>query len=210
MFITFEGIDGCGKTSQLQLLNNYLTEQGYPVIAVREPGGTILSEKIRNILLDKKNNISKLAELLLFEAARAELVHSVIKPALKTQSFVLSDRFIDSTLAYQGYGRKLDFDSINILNTIATSSISPDITFYLQIPLSEAKKRYSQNNLDRMEQSGNNFLQRVIDGFDFIATHSAERIIIIDATQSIDKVAEDIKKELQAKNIIDNYKKNIY
>ncbi|MCL2039944.1 MAG: dTMP kinase [Bacteroidetes bacterium] len=197
MFISFEGIDGCGKTTQLKLLNDYLNELGYKVIAVREPGGTPLSEKIREILLNKNNNISNIAELLLFEAARAELIHNIIKPACNEGVFVLTDRFIDSTLAYQGYGRGLDTNYINILNTIATEMLIPDITFYLQLPLSIVKQRYSIKKLDRIEQLGEVFLQKVIDGFDIIASNNTERIIIIDATQSIEKVFQNIKNKLK-------------
>jgi dTMP kinase len=209
MFISFEGIDGCGKTTQLQLLNNYLIKLGHSVIAVREPGGPPLSEKIREILLDNKTNICKTAELLLFEAARAELTWTRIAPFLKDKeqwgdykNFVLSDRFIDSTLAYQGYGRGLDIASIKTLNAIATNSIFPDITFYLQLPLAVAQQRSTNKNLDRIEQGGDNFLQKVIDGFDIIAAENPERIVIIDATQSVEKVFEDIINELKNKNII--------
>lgn len=196
MFISFEGIDGCGKTTQLKLINKYLIELGYEVIAVREPGGTPLSERIREILLYNSNNISNIAELLLFEAARAELVHSIIKPACDRRQFVLTDRFIDSTLAYQGYGRGLDTNSINILNSIATETLLPNITFYLSIPLSIAKQRCNIKEPDRMEQSGEIFFQKVIDGFDMIAENNSERIVVIDATQSVDKVFKDIINKL--------------
>jgi dTMP kinase len=202
MFISFEGIDGCGKTTQLKLLNEYLIKLGYSVVSVREPGGTLLSEKIREILLDKENNICDTAELLLFEAARAELVHSVIKSAVNNESFILADRFIDSTLAYQGYGRNLDIDTINVLNTISTETILPDITFYLQLPLSVARQRYSKNDPDRMVQSGDDFLQRVIVGFDFISVHNSDRVVIIDATQNIENIFNDIIKILESKNVI--------
>jgi dTMP kinase len=200
MFISFEGIDGSGKTTQLRLLNDYLIKMGHSVVAVREPGGTSLSEKIRKILLDKENDICEVAELFLFEAARAELIHSIIEPALKNNSFVLSDRFIDSTLAYQGYGRDLDIVSINTSNTIATKMLIPNITFYLQLPLSTAKQRY--DNLDRMEQSGDNFLQKVIDGFNIIASNNPKRIVIIDATKSIDEISTDIINEIKNRNMI--------
>ena len=195
MFISFEGIDGCGKTTQIHLINEYLTKLGHKVITVREPGGTSISEKIRNILLDKNNNICDIAELFLFEAARAELIHNVIKPAIASGKVVLSDRFIDSTLAYQGYGRGLDIHSINMLNAVATNNLIPDITFYLQLPLTIAKQRCNKNSPDRMEQSGDDFLQKVIDGFDFIAHSNTKRIVVIDATQSINKVFEDIIKK---------------
>ncbi len=197
MLISFEGIDGCGKTTQLKLLNDYLKELGYQVISVREPGGTPLSEKIREILLNKNNSISNIAELLLFQTARAELVHNIIKPACDEGKFVLTDRFIDSTLAYQGYGREVDISAINILNAIATEKLIPNITFYLQLPLSIAKQRYSAKKLDRIEQSGEVFLQKVIDGFDTIAANNTDRIVIIDATQSIEKVFESIVNKLK-------------
>ena len=202
MFISFEGIDGCGKTTQIDLLNNYLIKLGYSVVAVREPGGTQVSEKIRKILLDNKNSICKITELFLFEAARAELMHSIISPALINGNFVLSDRFIDSTIAYQGYGRELDISYINTLNTIATENRIPDITFYLKITFSNIKQRYKINDFDRMEQSGDVFLQKIIDGFDFIASNNTERIVIIDASQTIDNVFKDIVNELKNRKII--------
>ena len=202
MFISFEGIDGCGKTTQLQLLNDYLIKLNHSVIAVREPGGTLISEKIREMLLDSKNNICKTTEVFLFEAARTELVQTIIAPAIKENKFVLSDRFIDSTLAYQGYGRELDVHAINILNAIATKMLFPNITFYLQLPLSLAKQRCSIKELDRIEQAGDVFLQKVIDGFDVIAFENTDRIVIIDATQSIDKMFEDIIKELKNRNML--------
>ena len=196
MFISFEGIDGCGKTTQLHLLNDYLTKLGHSVVAVREPGGTQISENIRKILLDDENNISATAELLLFEAARAELTNTIIEPALKKNNIVLSDRFIDSTLAYQGYGRELDIDAIKKLNDIATHKITPDITFYFQLQLEIAKQRFSKNNLDRMELSGDIFLQKVIDGFDTIALNNPIRIVVIDGSATIDDVFKKIIDEL--------------
>ena len=202
MFISFEGIDGCGKTTQINLLNDYLTRLGYSVVAVREPGGTSISEKIRKILLDKENNICKTTELLLFEAARAELIHCVIEPALSKGCFVLSDRFVDSTIAYQGYGREMDVVSIDTLNAIATEMIIPNITFYLQQPLAVTKQRCNIKNPDRMEQSGDVFLQKVINGFDTIAVNNTKRIVIIDATQSIEEVFSKIIDELKNRKII--------
>ena len=135
LFITFEGIDGCGKSTQFQMLKEYLETQGVDFIVVREPGGTVIGEKIREILLNKKNDSMRpLTELLLFEAARAQIAEEVIRPALEKGTCVLCDRFFDSTYAYQGYARKLGADKVLLLNDLATAGLEPDITFLIDIP----------------------------------------------------------------------------
>ena len=182
MFITFEGIDGSGKSTQLKYTADYLKGLGKEIICLREPGGTELSEKIREILLSSENKINAISELLLFEAARADLCSSVIIPALKAGKFVLSDRFFDSTTAYQGYGRKIDLNTINLLNSLSSMNIKPDLTFYLKIDLKLSLNRSKHRKPDRMESAGNDFFRRVIDGFEEIAKQNSTRIIPIDSS----------------------------
>ena len=140
MFITFEGIDGCGKSTQLKLLNEYFLKQNKQTLIIREPGGTKVSEKIREILLSKNLEMTNITELLLFAAARNSLVEKVIKPALNQGIYVLSDRFYDSTTAYQGYGREINLDYIKIINEIATNGLKPNLTFFLDVPIEIASE----------------------------------------------------------------------
>lgn len=192
LFITFEGIDGCGKTTQLNLLLDYFMKIGEKVTQVREPGGTKLSEAIRQILLNSKESINHIAELFLFESARAELTEKVIIPALNRNEIVLCDRFYDSTTAYQGYGRQIEIENIKILNKLATSGLEPDITFYLSIPFEIAKERINSKKLDRMESSDIDFFNRVIAGFEEIYEKEKHRVIKIDATYNIETVHQSI------------------
>lgn len=184
MLITFEGIDGCGKTTQLQLLKERLIKENIPVSDFREPGGTEVSEFIRRLLLDPEIEMHPVTELLLFSAARSQLISEKVKPELKAGHVVLLDRFFDSTTAYQGYGRRsLQIDAIQNLNNIASHQLVPDITFYMKISLEGAEKRRSHLQKDRMENSGTSFFEEVIRGFDQLA-QTEKRIIILDATQN--------------------------
>ena len=191
-FITFEGIDGCGKTTQIDLLSQYLDSIGENNIIVREPGGTDVSEKIREILLDKKNKISNITETLLFLSSRSQLVNEIINDNIRNKQFTICDRYIDSTLAYQGYGRGLNIEILEALNNFATSSIKPDITFILNIELSESIKRIGKNR-DRMEQSGIDFLARVQKGYHSIANSNNIRYELIDCgTKNINTINDEI------------------
>jgi dTMP kinase len=185
MFITFEGIDGCGKSTQLKLLNEYFLKQNKQTLIIREPGGTKVSEKIREILLSKNLEMTNITELLLFAAARNSLVEKVIKPALKQGIYVLSDRFFDSTTAYQGYGREINLDYIKIINEIATNGLKPNLTFFLDVPIEIANKRSKNKNKDRIEASGNEFYEKVIKGYYSIANDEPNRIKIINSKGSI-------------------------
>jgi len=185
MFITFEGIDGCGKSTQLKLLNEYFLKQNKQTLIIREPGGTKVSEKIREILLSKNLEMTNITELLLFAAARNSLVEKVIKPALKQGIYVLSDRFFDSTTAYQGYGREINLDYIKIINEIATNGLKPNLTFFLDVPIEIANKRSKNKNKDRIEASGNEFYEKVIKGYYSIAKEEPHRIKIINSKGSI-------------------------
>lgn len=199
MFITFEGIDGSGKSTQILLLRKYLVVNGHKVVTLREPGGTELSEHIRTVLLNKKLEVSDISELLLFQAARADLVERIVKPMLDEDRIVLSDRFFDSTTAYQGYGRGLDLEIVEKSNQIGSQGVLPDITFYLKLERNEASQRRGDDEKDRMELSGDEFYSRVIDGYDKLANKES-RFITLDASKEIkeihDKVVEEIEKKL--------------
>ena len=187
-FITFEGIDGCGKTTQIELLSKYFDSIKEQNIIIREPGGTNISEQIRKVLLDKNNNINSYTETLLFLSSRSQLINEVIKKSIKKNKFILCDRFTDSTLAYQGYGRGLDIDLLDSLNDFATENIKPDLTFILNITLSESNKRIQKRNIDRMEKSGLEFLDRVKVGYRKIAKRDKGRYILIDCINKDIKV----------------------
>lgn len=194
MFITFEGLDFCGKSTQVNLLEQYLLNKGKQVKIIREPGGTIISEKVRNILLDKKNeNMFIETEILLFSASRSQLVREVIKPFLKADYYVISDRFHDSTTAYQGFGRAIPLDFVTAINTFAIGDAIPDITFFIDIPLDEAKKRNNLRNseLDRIESSDMKFYEKVRKGYFFLADRE-KRIIIINGLQTIEQIHKQI------------------
>lgn len=188
VFITFEGIDGSGKSTQIRLLREKLEEAGNRVEVFREPGGTALSEEIRRLLLDFDGDIHAVSELLLFSAARAQLMSEQVMPLLEGGSVVILDRFYDSTTAYQGYGRgSASLEQISRLNRLASLGREPDLTIYLRIGLEEAKKRTAGQQKDRMERSGDSFFKKVIRGFDQLAD-SEERIFTVDATLPRDRV----------------------
>ena len=201
MFITFEGIDFCGKSTQVKLLKDYLIQQKKEVYLIREPGGTEISEKIREILLDKKNNAMVMeTEIFLFSASRAQLVREVIRPYLQKGFYVISDRFHDSSTAYQGFGRGLSVDAILNIHNLAIGDTIPDITFFIDIPIDvaiERKKKIAHSDLDRIEVSDNNFYERVREGYLYLAKKE-ERFRVIDGTQNIDQINEQIVKEIKS------------
>ena len=196
VFISFEGIDGSGKSTQILHLKSMLEGKGFSVIFVREPGGTLVSERIRPILLDKGSaGMKPEAELLLFEAARAQIVREVIEPALFRGEIVICDRFFDSTVAYQGYARGIDLDTIHKLNDFATGGLEPDITFLLDLPVEDAVKRQgTRGEKDRMELEGVAFMQKVRDGF---LTHasSKDRMVVLDARNEEMVLAQTIENK---------------
>ena len=199
-FITFEGIDGSGKTTQINLLEAKLSQQGISTLILREPGGTKLSEKIRGILLDSENiNLSPSAESLLFVAARTQLMEEKIKPSLERNQFVICDRYSDSTVAYQGYGRGLNVEYLEELNKFATDSIQPDITIILDIDPKKAAIRMASDVPDRLESTGINFFLRVREGYYEIARQNPHRCVIIDGSQSESEVFELVLKEVNNK-----------
>ncbi|MCZ7610889.1 MAG: dTMP kinase [Ignavibacterium sp.] len=207
MFISFEGIDFSGKSTQVKLLESYLKKQNKKVKLIREPGGTVISEKIRNILLDKENNSMVIeTEIFLFSASRAQLVREVIRPCLEDGYYVISDRFHDSSTAYQGYGRGLSVDSIVKINNLAIGNTVPDITFFIDISNEEAaerKAKTSMADLDRIEISDENFFERVRNGYLEIA-ESEKRFRVIEGTKSVKEINEKIISEI---NILEGVNK---
>lgn len=198
MLISFEGIDGCGKSTQIQLLKKYFDKAGKQVEVFREPGGSAISEQIRAILLDTDEDINPVSELLLFSAARAQLIAEKVKPALDEGKIVILDRFYDSTTAYQGFGRQsIDTPSIQTINKIASLSNTPDITFYLKISWDESKRRTAHMQEDRMEKAGQEFFERVIEGYNFLS-NTEDRFVEIDASQSINEIHEQILMKISA------------
>ncbi len=186
-FITFEGADGCGKTTQLQLLAQYLEAQGCEVLVTREPGAKGLGEKLREILLNYDGEVSARAEQFLFLADRAQHVDTIIKPALAAGKIVLCDRHTDSTVAYQGYGRGLDLAEIDHLNTLATGGLKPDLTIVFDVDIETSTARVGKEK-DRMESAGAEFFNRVRQGYLEIAKREPNRVKIINAAQSIEEI----------------------
>ena len=198
MFITFEGIDCCGKSTQARLLGERLTQSGRDVVQLREPGNTRLSEHIREILLNKEfNEMNERTELLLFAASRAQLVGEVILPALENDRIVICDRFYDSTVAYQGYGRQLPLEDITHINRIATQDLVPDMTFFIDISPELAFERCKDRlaaEQDRMEESGVRFYERVINGYMSLAQQDGGRFYVIDGSNTPAEVHETIMR----------------
>ncbi len=197
MLITFEGIDGCGKSTQIGLLKDWLTERDIPFSVFREPGGTELSEKIRALLLNSKDEMDPATELLLFSAARSQLIAEKVKPRLSAGELVILDRFYDSTTAYQGYGRQsASLGQIESLNRLAGHDLVPDITFYLKIDPEEAEKRTAGAAKDRMESSGRQFFRDVARGFDLLSEENP-RFLTLDATLAPEAIHSQIVKVLE-------------
>lgn len=199
LFITFEGTDGAGKSTQLSLLNDYLKEKGFNVLLVREPGGTNIGEKIRNIILDIENKeIDCMTEALLYASSRAQLVNQIIIPELKKGSVVICDRFVDSSIVYQGIARNIGIDVVKKINNIATGGLIPDITFFLDLPPDKAiERKKEQKELDRLENEKDYFYNKVYDGYKILIEQNSERIKVIDALQSIDTIHKNIVNYLE-------------
>jgi len=211
LFITFEGLEGCGKTTQAKMLYDFLTEQKIPSIYTKEPGGTKIGDKIRKILLDQKyDGMDYKTEMLLFLASRAENVRLIILPALEKGKVVISDRFYDSTTAYQGYGRGIDVKIINHLNSLVAEKAIPDLTFILDINPHEGLRRstsFGNSNEMRFEKEfinkkiieGKLFLERVRYGYYQLSQGETGRIKIIDANRSKEDIFEEIVKIVKRK-----------
>jgi len=206
LFITFEGVEGSGKTSQIQRLKKYLTQKGIPCKVTREPGGSPIGEKVRKILLNPEHReMVPATELLLYEAARAQHVKEVLKPLLKKGGIILCDRFCDATLAYQGYGRRIDLKWVDRLNDLSSQDIKPDVTFLLDCPTVVGLNRALQRNRtlgqereERFEREEIQFHRRVRKGYLAIARKEPHRVKVIDTREGEEKVFEKIRK------IVDN------
>ncbi len=196
MFITFEGIDFSGKSTQCRLLGKFLVDRGFDVLLLREPGGTKISERIRELLLDNNSaGIRPLAEYFLYSASRAQLVDEVIRPALDAGRAVICDRFADSCTAYQGIGRELGIGNIEQINNIATGGIVPDLTIFIDIPVEVSLKRLKLAGklTDRMESEGARFFEIVRQGFLKLATRHKDRFKVVDGSDDISSVERRIK-----------------
>ncbi len=199
MLITFEGIDGCGKSTQATLLADRLHQENIETLLLREPGGTELSEHIRALLLHKEftRPLCPEAELLLFAASRAQLIHEVIKPALERGAIVILDRFTDSTIAYQGFGRGIALDIITQINRLASNEIEPDLTFLFDISLKVASARRESSGKDRIESESEVFYTHVIQGYMYQAQHHNERMNVLDGTAPIETLQHQIWRLFQ-------------
>ena len=200
-FIVIEGIDGCGKTTQIDEISKWLPNSGLmnkhsKLITTREPGGSLLGKKLRGLILDntENNKPSSLAELLLYSADRAEHISKVISPALKNNDWVISDRFSDSTLAYQGYGRNINLEIIKNIESIVCQGEYPDLTFFLEISPEESISRRKNEIPDRMESEGIKFLEKVNEGFKLIAKEKNWKVI--SASQNVKTISSQIKETL--------------
>ncbi len=197
MFITFEGSEGCGKTTQMALLAEYLSQQGYPLLTTREPGGTPIGEQVRAILSDLGNTaMHPRTEILLFQASRAQHVEQVIRPHLEKGGIVLCDRFADSTMAYQGYGYRLvDLDLLRTIIDFATGGLKPDLTLLLDLEVEVGlRRRALGGEWNRLDAYDLDFYQRVRQGYHTMAQAEPQRWVIVDASQSPERVQGDIRR----------------
>ena len=200
MFITFEGPDGSGKTTQITLLATFLRRQGYAVVATREPGGTDIGDQIRACLHDVRNvSMTPTAEILLYSASRAQLVQQVIRPALESGAVVICDRFADSTLAYQGYGRGLDLKDLAYITRFATGGLQPDLTFLLDLEVEDGIKRRTVggDEMNRMDLQKAGFHRRVREGYLRMVAAEPQRWVVVDADRAVDDVQTSIRAEMR-------------
>lgn len=196
LFITFEGPDGAGKTTQINLLKSFLEESGYDAVLTREPGGTPISEKIREIILDKDNvEMDYMTEALLYAASRAQHVAEVIKPTIEAGRTIICDRFMDSSIVYQGFGRKLG-DSVRIINEFAVNGCMPDITFLLKVEPSVGKCRIKNEDQDRLELERIEYHNEVFKAYIELEKQYPERIIGIDSSRNIEEISKEIKEHI--------------
>lgn len=197
LFITLEGPDGSGKSTQIEYLKAYFQRRGLPCVFTREPGGTPIGEKLRGIILDKDNKeMCSMTEALLYAACRAQHVEELIKPALSEGKIVVCDRFIDSSIAYQGYGRALG-DSVRIINELAVSSCMPDLTFLMELAPAIGKSRIDAESQDRLEQEKIEFHNRVYEGYKEIAGFYPERFVEIDAGKEKEAIRDEVLSHIE-------------
>ncbi|MCX8743209.1 dTMP kinase [Lactobacillus sp. B3795] len=202
-FITFEGTDGAGKTTILNMVLDYLKEEmGEKLVTSREPGGNPIAESIREVILDRKNvDMDKRTEALLYAAARRQNIEQTVKPAIADNKLVICDRYLDSSIAYQGGGREIGEDAINEMNQFATEGFLPDLTIYFNLPVEEGLKRIAKNRaedeVDRLDVETIDFHNRVHAAYQRLAKANPQRIKSVDATQSIDAVYQNVLEILQ-------------
>ena len=206
MFITFEGVEGCGKTVQARLLADHLRERGLQVLLTREPGGTEIGDQIRTVLHDTANTaMLPTAEILLYSAARAQIVGQIIRPALAAGQTVVSDRYADSTLAYQGYGRCLDLEALRYITAFATGGLRPDVTFLIDVDVTvglsrkHAAFRAQRDELNRMDRQSVEFYERVRAGYLTMAHAEPDRWLVVDGDRGIEAIQADIRRLLDAR-----------
>jgi len=194
-FITVEGTDGAGKTTQIKLIEDYLKSKNKSVVVTREPGGTSIGEKIRDILLDSQNSeMGMITEMLLYASARAQLVSEVIRPAIEEGKVVICDRFVDSSYVYQGFGRGIDLKIITDVNRVALDGLVPDITLFFDLnPVEALRRRKNSTELDRIEKEKMDFHKRVYNGYKKLAMLYSDRINCIDSDRSIEEIFDDVK-----------------
>lgn len=196
VFITFEGGDGSGKSTQIERISEYLKTQGYLVCTTREPGGTGIGSQLREIVLHSRENIAPRAEALLYAADRAQHIAEIVRPALAAGEIVLQDRYIDSSLAYQGAGRVLELEEVREISAWATEDLTPDLTVVFDIDHETSKSRRAdeKREFDRLEAEAANFHERVRQGFLSLAADGGARYQVIDASQSIEEVSEQLER----------------
>jgi dTMP kinase len=202
MFITLEGPEGSGKTSHIKPLSEWLTAQGYKVFATREPGGTNIGEQIRTVIHDMKNTeMHARTETLLYQAARAQIVEQVIRPKLAEGTIVISDRYYDSTIAYQGYGHQQNLDQVRALVKYATGGLTPDITILLDIDVELGLKRKTQNAVEwnRLDAYDVEFHRRVRTGYLEMVKQESKRWVVVDASRSWEEVQEELRKIVKSR-----------
>lgn len=197
-FITVEGPDGAGKTTQLQLLADYLKAKGYEIVMTREPGGTRIGNEIRSLILNPDfKEMDEMTEILLYAASRAQHVNELIRPALEAGKIVLCDRFIDASIAYQGYGLGYSIEQVQEINRQATNDLTPDRTYLFDLTVADSKRRMVERGaLDRIEQRDDDFRQRVYEGFLTLAEQEPERIQLVDANHSIDDLQQILRQDV--------------
>lgn len=200
LFISLEGPDGCGKSTQIAFMKEYFESKGYECVLTREPGGTNISEQIRNVILDKDNMaMQDTTELLLYAAARAQLVGEVIKPSVEAGKIVICDRFVDSSAVYQGMARGLGVETVYAVNAYALDGMMPDVTIFLDMPAAEGiRRKNNQHELDRMELQKAEFHEKVVEGYRKLADSQPERIMKVDAMKSIEEIRGIITEKLDA------------
>ena len=204
MLVTFEGIEGSGKTTQIELLSDYLTRKGYSVVTTREPGGTGFGEALREVLLRKGMEVDALSELLVFMAMRAQHVEEVILPALQDGKVILCDRFVDATYAYQGYGRKIDLGVIETLNRLVTKGIRPNLTILMNVTAERGlRRKAAASPMDRIEEEDISFHQRVKKAYEKLAKDDPKRFFVIDGSLKVEAIHEIVR--VKVRNVLKSY-----